>query len=110
MAVYCEVCKERELKISQWIARYLGYSKQLGEDEALLAAVRDKLVHDVGDHDCRAALQNAFKEQRRMGSLEQQIQDQDLRPNSEPLQTSASTLDIEEMLQGPRKRIKIIRA
>jgi len=100
--------KEREkLKISQWIARYLGYSKQIGEDEALLAAVRDKLVHDVGDHDCRAALQNAFKEQRKDGfPLEQQIQDQDLRPNSEPLQTSASTLDIEEMLQGPPKEDK----
>lgn len=94
-----------KLEVAQWLARYIGYSKQLVGDEALLANVRDKLVSHAGDRKCRAILEKAFQEQRNDGfPLDQQISIQPSLSNSikEHSQPTASSADTEEMLQGPQ--------
>lgn len=95
---------DEKLDISRWLARYLGYSKQTGEDAILLTAVRDKLVHDAGSHERRAVLKNAFQEQSNdVFPSEQRVNCPDLHSNSavEPQPVHTSTLDTGNFLRGP---------
>lgn len=96
--------ESEKLEIAQWLARYIGYSKQLVGDDTLLAAVRAKLVVLAMDRKCRAVLEKAFQERRKDGFPEdQQISIQQSAPKSfkEHPQPTASSADGEEMLQGP---------
>lgn len=93
-----------KLEIARWLARYIGYSKQLVGDDTLLAAVRDKLVSHTGDRKCRVVLEKAFQEHRQDGvSPDQQITIQKSPSKSveEHHQATALSADYEEMLQGP---------
>lgn len=97
--------ESERLEIAQWLARYIGYSKQLVGDNTVLATVRDKLVNHATDHKCRALLEQAFQEQRKGGFPEdQQISIQQLLPESvkQDPQPTASDTSIEELLQGPQ--------
>lgn len=98
--------KESEkLEIAQWLARYLGYSRQLEGDETLLATVRDQMVSHAGDRRCRAVLEKAFKEEKKDGfPPDQQISVQHSLPKSVKVhpQPTAFSADTEEMLQGPQ--------
>ncbi len=96
--------ESEKLEIAHWLARYIGYTKQLVGDDTLLAAVRAKLVGHAMDRKCLAVLEKAFQEQRKDGFPEnQQISIQQSPPKSfkEHPQPTAFSADDEEILQGP---------
>lgn len=97
--------ESEKLEIAQWLARYVGYSRQLVGDETLLASVRDQLVSHAGDRKCRAVLEKAFKERKKDGfPPDQQISIQHSLPESviEHPQPTALSADTEDLLRRPQ--------
>ena len=50
--------------VVEWLARYLDYSKFIGEDSKKLSDIRDQIRSQVKDKECRGILKRALKESR----------------------------------------------
>jgi nucleolar pre-ribosomal-associated protein 1 len=50
-----------EVDIAIWLARYLGYAKQAGEDESILTAARDRMAEATSHKRSGSAFKRAFK-------------------------------------------------
>lgn len=52
---------DEQLQVARWLARFLSYSRQSGEDEILISTVRERLMDATDTPDCRAALMETFE-------------------------------------------------
>ena len=97
--------ESEKFEIARWLARYIGYSKQLLGDETFLTTVRNKLVSHAGDPECRAVLESAFHEQREYSFPPGQRVSILQSPHTSVKEQSQSTVlsaETQEMLQGPQ--------
>ena len=86
---------------AEWLSRYVGYSKQVGEPKALLSSIRDALQDVVEDKACRSKFKKAFKNTSE--ELENEKTESTLEPNGATSSTStpAITENTSKLFQMP---------
>ncbi|KAI9836551.1 MAG: hypothetical protein M1819_001183 [Sarea resinae] len=77
--------------IATWLARYLGYSKQIGEDSAVLKVIRDAMISVFPQKGYQSILKKAFKHE-----------DANLVPSSKPSADEISTDGAPKSQRTPR--------